>query len=121
YEAGRIRFEQVQRSQQAVLRAESQLVTAQDSYRTRLDDFKLRIGMSIDQPLEIVPVALAVEAPEPDMTAAVELASRYRLDLQTARDRIEDAQRLVQVAENGLLPDLDLQGDIGVENRPGSP
>ena len=63
---------------------------------------------------QVRPVQLDV--PIPDLSVdATELASLYRLDLQTARDQIEDAQRAVQVAKNGLLPDLDVtaRGSIG--------
>src|SRR5690606_9451243 len=112
YEAGRIRFLEVQRSTQALLRAERFLVSAQDNYRTRLDEFKLLIGMPIEEELEIVPVSLDVKVPQLPLTEVIELARRYRLDLQTARDRIEDAQRSVQIASNGLLPDVDLTGGV---------
>ena len=32
------------------------------------------------------------------------LAQRFRLDVQTARDQIDDARRAVENAKNGLLP-----------------
>lgn len=121
YEAGRIRFLEVQRSTQALLRAERLLVSAQDNYRTRLDEFKLLIGMPIEEELEIIPVSLEVEVPQLPLTEVIELARQYRLDLQTARDRIEDAQRNVQLAANGLLPDLDLTAGVGVRNPSDSP
>lgn len=121
YEAGRIRFLEVQRSTQALLRAERLMVSAQDSYRTRLDEFKLLIGMPIEEELEIVPVSLDVKVPQLPLTEVIELARRYRLDLQTARDRIEDAQRSVQIASNGLLPDVDLTGGVALRNPSGTP
>lgn len=116
YDAGRINFTQVQRAFQAQLRAERLLISAQNSYRSRLDDFKIFIGMPVDAELEIVPVQLLLDVPDDEVADAVELATKYRLDLQTARDRIEDSQRFVQVAQNGLLPDLDLVGDYRVGN-----
>ncbi len=121
YEAGRIRFLEVQRSTQALLRAERLLVSAQDSYRTQLDQFKLLIGMPIEEELEIIPVSLQVDVPNLPLADVVDLAKRYRLDLQTARDRIEDAQRAVQIAQNGLLPDLDLSGSVSLRNLDDTP
>ena len=49
------------------------------------------------------------------------MAERYRLDLQTARDKIDDAHRQIGVAENGLLPDLNLNASTSVGNRFGTP
>lgn len=121
YEAGRIRFLEVQRSTQALLRAERFLVSAQDNYRTRLDEFKLLIGMPIEEELEIVPVSLDVKVPQLPLAEVIELARQYRLDLQTANDQIEDAQRGVQIASNGLLPDVDLTGGVALRNPAGSP
>jgi outer membrane protein TolC len=42
----------------------------------------------------------------------------YRLDLQTQRDVQADAQRLVEVAKNTLLPDLELTGTLGTTTDP---
>lgn len=121
YDAGRINFQQVQRAFQAQLRAERLLISAQNNYRSALDEFKIFIGMPVETELEIVPVQLQLEVPRDEVADAVALATKYRLDLQTARDRIEDARRLVQLAENGLLPDLDITGGYRVGNEEDSP
>jgi len=47
---------------------------------------------------------------------AIGLANR--LDLQTERDRIEDARRRVDVARNDLLPDLNLTGSVNLPTDP---
>src|SRR5690606_6770177 len=114
-------FNQVQRAEQSRLRAERLLVSAQDSYRTRLDQFKLLIGMPVDEPLEVVPVDVQVTLPRVAVEEVTEIASRFRLDLQTARDRVEDAQRFVQVAENGLLPDLNFTAEARWRNLDSTP
>ena len=113
--AQRVKFIDVQRALQEQLQAENQLIAAQARYRGSLDDFKLLLGMPVDQPLEIVAQELAVEIPNYPESEVAELAQRYRLDLRTAADRVEDAQRDVQVAKNDLLPDLDVtaRGEIG--------
>jgi outer membrane protein TolC len=66
--------------------------------------------------LAIVAVELDIKAPFIELDDVVELATSFRLDLQTARDQIEDAQRAVKVAENGLLPDLNLTAGISGGN-----
>ncbi len=120
YAAGRINFLQVQRALQSQLSAENSIIDAQDAYDTALDDFKVLIGMPVDEPLEIVGVELDVTTP--DLNAdATDLALKYRLDLQTVRDQIDDARRRVEVAKNGLLPDLDLTARSAIANRPDNP
>jgi outer membrane protein TolC len=117
FAAGRINFLQVQRSLQQQLQTESSLITAQELYDATLDDFKVVIGMPVEEELEIVPVELAVSGPDLERFDAAELAMTYRLDLVTARDQIEDAQRAVQVARNGLLPDLNFTADSRLGSR----
>jgi len=121
YEAGRISFLEVQRSLQSQISAENALVNAREAYENLLDNFKIILGMPIDQHLQIIPAELDVTIPDFEQNDAVELAHRYRLDLRTANDRIEDARRGVGVAENQLLPNLNLNAGITAGNPAGSP
>jgi outer membrane protein TolC len=77
--------------------------------------------MPTEQPLEIIPVELDVKLPKVAETEAIDLAFKYRLDLQTLRDRVEDARRRVANTKNGLLPDLTLGGEAHLFNRPTNP
>lgn len=108
---------EVQRAQQQVLISEDSLNQAEQAYEAELDRFKLFLGMPIDEPLEIVPVELLVPEPDLDDPAHAAVALRYRLDLQNARDRVDDATRQASIAKNALLPDLDLtaRGRVGSE------
>ena len=119
YEAGRLNSIDVQRVLQDQLRAQNALELAQADYRSALDAFKLAIGMPIEQPLEVVGQELSVQIPTMDEPGVAELALRYRLDLKTAQDRVEDSQRGVQLAKNGLLPDLDLNARTTFGNNDG--
>lgn len=121
YEAGRISFLEVQRSLQSRLFGESSLIEARSAYQAALDDFKLLIGMPVDQPLQIVPVELHLTVPDEPVERAVATAWRYRLDVRTAEDRIDDASRGVRNAENGLLPQLDLTARSSMGNPAGEP
>jgi outer membrane protein TolC len=120
YSAGRVAFLELQRSLQELLTAQDRLISAQESYFAALDDFKLLLGMPTEQQLEIVPVELDVKLPKIGEGEAVELAFKYRLDLQTARDQTEDARRRVSNARNGLLPDLTLSGEGHLGNPTGT-
>jgi outer membrane protein TolC len=108
YDAGRISFLEVQRAMQSQLTAVSSLLSAEESYVAALDDFKVLVGMPVEQPFDIVLVQLQVNIPRVDEKNALGEALRFRLDLQTARDQLEDAHRGVKNAENGLLPELNL-------------
>lgn len=106
--AGLISFLEVQRSEQALLQAEAQVVRQRESYQNALDQFKILLGMPVSEDLAVIPVDLDLRVPDLNADNAVATAMRYRLDLQTARDRINDAKRGIEVARNGLLPALDL-------------
>jgi outer membrane protein TolC len=120
YNAGRINFLGVQRSLQAQLAAESSLVDAQTQYQTSIDDFKILLGVPIEQNLDISAEELNVTAPDLEKEDPAQLALRYRLDLKTAEDQIEDARRGTLVAKNGLLPDVSLVAQAQVGNTPNS-
>ncbi len=121
YAAGRILFLEVQRSLQAQLTAENALTNQIANYMAAVDDFKLLIGAPVEDELEIVPTELDVNIPHYRDDEVLEIARRYRLDLQTARDRVEDARRQVAVSQNLLLPDLDLTARGEVGNTAGTP
>ncbi|MBA3274064.1 MAG: TolC family protein, partial [Chthoniobacterales bacterium] len=108
YAAGIQRFIDVQRALQSQLQAENSLVNAQNEYQGSLDQFKLLIGAPTDEPIEVVARELAVLIPSITEETAVEWAQKYRLDLRTAEDQVEDARRNVRNAKNNLLPELDL-------------
>lgn len=111
----RLTFLEVQRSEQQLLDAQNSLIDAQEAYLNDLDDFKLLLGMDVRQEVDIIPVALEVNIPQLEGYDIIEVAYRFRLDLQTARDRIDDSRRRVAIAENGLLPDVSLvaRGELG--------
>lgn len=110
----------VQRAQQQIYTNENAIINAVDQYESALDDFKLLLGMPMDQPLDVVAVELKVNPPDTEADV-VELALKYRLDLQTSSDRIEDSRRSLAVAKNRLLPDLQLTGRTSIANRDGTP
>lgn len=104
----RLTFLEVQRAEQQLLDAQNSLIDAQEGYLNELDNFKVLLGMDMRQEMDIVPVVLEVNVPDLETRDLTATALRYRLDLQTARDRVDDARRNVANAQNGLLPDLNL-------------
>jgi outer membrane protein TolC len=99
---------------QDVLFARDRLQTLQESYRFAVDQFKVRLGIAVDEEVVIVPSILGLPTPDVDLEEAVRAALAYRLDLQNRRDQLSDARRSVEVARNAILPDLNVRGSIGI-------
>jgi hypothetical protein len=121
YSGQRLSALEVQRAEQSLLSGENTLINAQLFYANSLDDFKIALGMNVNESLDVVPVELDVAVPDLHTTDAVETAYHYRLELQTASDRVSDATRSVEVARNGLLPDLNVTASVNSGNRPDLP
>ena len=119
--AGRISFLEVQRSEQALLQAEQGVIRAREQYQNALDSFKILLGMPVEEELAIVPVSLDLNMPDLEGEDVFEEAFRHRLDMQTARDRIDDTRRQIEIARNGLLPGLDLTARGQATNRQDEP
>lgn len=105
--------------------ASARLVDAQEAYASALDRFKIRFGMPVEQYLDVLSIAEDVESaaveemiPAIDEDEAILLALKYRLDLITELDRVDDQKRGVAVAENQILPDLDFTGSAAVATDP---
>ncbi len=115
--AGRRSAFDVNNFRQRVLTGENNVLNAKEVYRVALDRFKNRIGIPLDEEIELAPVDLTL--PEPDITPtnAALLALDYRLDLQNRRDQIDDARRSVEVAKNNLLPDFNLSGAVTIPTQ----
>jgi hypothetical protein len=116
YDAGRISFLDVQRSMQSLIQAQSSLLNSEEAYIAALDNFKIVLGMPVDEQFDVAEVALEVNVPHMEEAEAIRLAETYRLDLQTARDRLDDARRTAENAANGLLPNLTIDGSTSVGN-----
>lgn len=116
------------RAKQRMLNAANTLAVARESFRSRADQFKLTIGMPVEEPLDqenledIETIERRVKAgqytflvPPPALhneRAAVAVAHERRLELLTSRDQVEDARRGVAISRNALLPDLDWNSNV---------
>ncbi len=111
-EAGRLEPFQADLAKQDTLFEIDRLGGLQESYRLAVDQFKLLIGMGTEVPIIIKREMLDLDAPAITPDEAVLIALRLRLEVQTERDRIDDLRRKVDLAKNGLLSDLDLNGSV---------
>lgn len=119
--AGRVTALEVQRAQQSLLSAEDALNDAQVALQSDLDSFKVFIGMPVQTILELTPIDVEVQSVDLNSVDPEELALKYRLELQTARDRVDDAQRGVRNASNQLGPSVDLTGGASISNPSSDP
>jgi outer membrane protein TolC len=102
-----------------VLRATSRLVSQREQFVLALDRFKVQLGLPVET--AVVIVGEPPKLPEPDVSPqeAAEIALQYRLDLQTARDEVDDALRGVAIAQNSTLADVNLTGSATFRTKPG--
>jgi len=112
--AGRLSEFETNNAANQVVRARASLASLREQYILAEDRYKIRLGLDINQKIEVKP--LTFEVPEPDVTIdeAVRRALLFRLDLQNSRDQVVDARRAVSNARNNLLPDLDLNGNVSI-------
>ena len=109
--------------QQAELTTETQWINAVRDYQQSLDQFKIQIGLPVDEKIVLADselAALEIEHPGIAVQDAIRIAIETRLDLATVKDQFEDAGRRVGIAKNQLLPDLDLIINASVDSKPGT-
>ncbi|HEX5138366.1 MAG TPA: TolC family protein [Planctomycetota bacterium] len=95
------------RAEREYRNAQNSLLDAQQGYQLALDQFKITLGLPLSATFDVVDDIPLPEDLDPPIEGAVEAALANRLDLVTARQQTEDAERGVRVARNALLPDLD--------------
>jgi len=110
------------RVQSIFRQAEASLVSAKEEYASALDRFKITLGMSVEELLDVLDQDADVDAaalddllPKVDVATAVGVAVKYRLDLLNRADRVDDARRGIHVAKNRILPDLDASGNVTLD------
>ncbi len=121
-DVGRRTQNQLGRLRQAKIIAETRWIDAIRVYMTRLDEFKISLGIPVDTRLVLDDRELAklrIEEPPVSRDESVEIAMVSRPDLATAGDVVADAERRIKVAKNGLLPGLDVSLDYNPTSDPG--
>ena len=107
-ESGRTEPFQADLAIQNTLFALDRLSSQREAYRLSVDRFKSRLGMPVEDSVAIDPTQFKLPVPKVDIRESLDLAFRFRLDLQTQRDLVDDYTRRVDVARNNTLGDLNL-------------
>ena len=118
---GRITQSDLGRLEQQELQTEGAWINAVRDYRQALDNFKIRLGLRIDDniilddhDLEV----LTIDHPTLSVEDSVQVALAARLDLLNQREQFEDAERQVDLAKNRLKPKVDLVASVNVYKDP---
>jgi len=118
---GRVTQADLGRLAQQELSAESTWINSIRSYRQALDNFKLQLGLTVDENLVLDDAELAamqIRHPTINPEESIQVALAARLDFINAREQFEDAERKVKVAANFLLPRLDFSSSVAVNSDP---
>lgn len=117
-EAGRIAPFQVDQARQNEYSAYQRWIDAQNLYFTSLNSFKIKLGFSpsINLLLEDREIEILFEKPIPDVKFNISDYLNYalenRLDLITEYEKVEDAQRKVEIALNNIKNEINLIGQV---------
>lgn len=112
--AGRLPEFEVDQAQQDELSARNRFIRSLQTYQDRLDDLKRFLALPTDARIDIDEAELTrlmnlgIIHPTVSFQDAMDYALKHRLDLLSADDAVTDAKRKVEVAANGLGPDVDL-------------
>lgn len=125
FEAGRRSSIEADQAKSQLLYARESVVAMKRSYETKLDNFKLLLGLPPDarvevdeQELEKLNAEIQQASDEgtgggrlfPDEEDVCSIALSRRLDLMNTRDKLADAERAVKVAEDMLRADVAIVG-----------
>lgn len=132
FEAGRMQRIQVDQARSDLLVAGESVISVRKSYATKLDTFKVKIGLppeanlmlafqdltNLEQQMRLLAKnsRSATEA-FPDEAEACRIALSERQDLSIVRSELEDAERSVKVAADALRMDLKLTGAVSEDRE----
>jgi outer membrane protein TolC len=102
------------------IEARDQLINATANYDRAVDEFKILLGLPTTHALDLADVQPDYLPVQFEVRSAIEAALHNRLDLITERQSLEDAERALRIAEDGLLPDLNLVASYGLGGVGGS-
>ncbi|HVJ45949.1 MAG TPA: TolC family protein [Luteolibacter sp.] len=114
---------QLDQAKQRELQGKARYISAINSYKNLVDNFKLTLGLPLggelildDAPLRSLAEAGLPEIPF-DADPAFHVAINHRLDLFNDIDRFEDSKRKIQVAADAFKPGLDLFAGIDLDTN----
>ena len=120
---GRTAPYEVDQARQRELSAYDSYIITLQLYEQSLDSFKIMLSLPVNTPLELDQNELralqnyGTTTPQYTVDNAIETALKCRLDLANFADAVDDAQRKVKLASEGLGAQLDLTGNANVNSQ----
>lgn len=111
-------------AEQRLLTSENSVVTTRQRYEQALDNFKIRLAIPTQVKVELDPNELTalqnigISKPAYTEQDAMVMALEQRLDLANARDEVDDAERRLILAAEGLGPQVNLVAGANVNSTP---
>ncbi|MDH4202118.1 MAG: TolC family protein [Phycisphaerae bacterium] len=111
-------------AEQRLLSGEQGVVSAVQSYEQVLDNFKIRLALPTDIEIQLDPNELrildviGVDLPDYSAEEAIQIALVQRLDLANVRDGLDDSERKLILAAEGLGPQVVFVAAANVESTP---
>ena len=118
---GRITQSDLGRLEQQELSADSTWIDSVRSYKEALDNFKRQLGITVDAHIVLDDReldSLKIRDPNLRLEDSIGIALAARLDYLNLKQQLEDADRQVSLAANGLLPQLDVTGSASINSNP---
>lgn len=118
---------EVDEALQEELAAYNRWVVERENYTNDLDAFKITLGIPVTTEVALEPRELArlstagLQQRDIHLDNATAKALATRLDLANTRDGLEDANRRITIAEDGLKGDVDLVASMGYASRGDQP
>ncbi len=99
---------------------EQNVLNARTDYKRQVEQFLVDLGLDPKTPAEIVEDEPPFEKVAFDPNSVVKVALANRLDVQTRKDQLEDAERHLRLQRTSFLPDLDLVASTGLNGSANS-
>jgi outer membrane protein TolC len=107
-------------AEQQLLSARNNLISTEQSYAQALDSYKVTLSLPTETNITLDPNELTalekigVGEPEYSVEDAIKMALELRLDLATTRDRLDDSERKLILASEGLGVQVNLTAAANV-------
>jgi outer membrane protein TolC len=108
FEVGRANELNYLRARREELNSQDALIQAEEDHQLELDRFRIFLGLPEGQPIDVLDESPEFVPVSYDADSAARVALTNRLDVLTSRERLQDSERNLRLAEHGLLPDLGL-------------
>lgn len=111
-------------AEQRLLSGEQSVISAVQRYEQTLDNFKISLALPTDIEIHLDPnelrtlESLGVSEPEFSAEDAILMALEFRLDLANTRDSLDDTERKLILAAEGLGTQIDLTASANVQSTP---